>query len=217
MSSTATSSPLGTTSADPSSSSPFIPSPSTSAGNNPGGSSSSLYLFTFLATVFLLLCISSSIILRAFVVRRRFRRRIEAALAAGVTLTPSQHAVVRDFGEKPRLFELEVGPTRGEKACWDCIQPVSVQMVGMHRKLTRQHPLPSAQHPYPSLFSRLLHRQASYEPHPEEQPLTEESLQVSVLIAMPGDETSAGEVPDVAMGVTQAPVNGHPPATPKES
>lgn len=83
--------------------------------------------------MFLLLCISSSIILRAFVVRRRFRRRIEAALAAGVTLTPSQRAVVRDFGEKPCLFELEVGPTRGEKAGWDCIQVRPDVLVALRR------------------------------------------------------------------------------------
>ena len=68
--------------------------------------------FTFLATLFLLLFVSSAIILRSFVLRRRFRRRIEEAILAGVV---APHHVGRmsrrrAIGEKPKLWEARVSP-----------------------------------------------------------------------------------------------------------
>ncbi|KAI0822282.1 hypothetical protein BC628DRAFT_1459064 [Trametes gibbosa] len=83
-----------------------------------GPPSSSLYLFTFLATLFLLLAISSAIIMRGIFLRRRFRRRIEEAIAAGVLLSPSDEGP-GGFGrsgggrrklKRPVLFDVSVLP-----------------------------------------------------------------------------------------------------------
>jgi len=106
------------------------PSPTQSGNNNNnngGGPSSSLYLFTFLATLFLLLFVSSAIILRSFVLRRRFRRRIEEAILAGV-IAPHQIGRTtrrRAIGEKPKLWEARVFPASDDG--WDAIIPVSAQ------------------------------------------------------------------------------------------
>lgn len=55
-------------------------------------------------------CISS-IIIRSFVLRRRFRRRVEAAIAAGVLLPEQVEALRRRgpaIGEKPKLWEVYI-------------------------------------------------------------------------------------------------------------
>ncbi|KAI9443200.1 hypothetical protein H4582DRAFT_1169189 [Lactarius indigo] len=121
MSSTTT-----TESASPSTS-PTGPQPGSPPpqNNNGGGPSSSLYLFTFLATLFLLLFVSSAIILRSFILRRRFRQRIEEAILAGV-IVPNQTGRVsrrRPLGEKPKLWETRVFPADDDR--WDSIVPVS--------------------------------------------------------------------------------------------
>ncbi|PIL22543.1 hypothetical protein GSI_15232 [Ganoderma sinense ZZ0214-1] len=79
-----------------------------------GPPSSSLYLFTFLATLFLLLAISSAIIMRGIFLRRRFRRRLEEALAAGAVLSGDDGP--GGFGgrshrrkvQRPTLYDLSV-------------------------------------------------------------------------------------------------------------
>ena len=70
------------------------------------------YRFTFLATLFLLLFVSSAIILPSFVLRRRFRRRIEEVILAGVI---APHHIGRTtrrraIGEKPKLWVARVFP-----------------------------------------------------------------------------------------------------------
>ncbi|KAI9465509.1 hypothetical protein BJY52DRAFT_1244404 [Lactarius psammicola] len=83
------------------------------------------FWFTFLATLFLLLFVSSAIILRSFILRRRFRQRIEEAILAGV-IVPNQTGRVsrrRALGEKPKLWETRVFPADGDR--WDSIVPVS--------------------------------------------------------------------------------------------
>jgi hypothetical protein len=77
--------------------------------------------FTFLATLFLLLFVSSAIILRSFILRRRFRRRIEEAILAGVIPPPQTGRVNRRrvIGEKPKLWEARVCPASGDR--WDTI------------------------------------------------------------------------------------------------
>lgn len=72
--------------------------------------------FTFLATLFLLLFVSCAIILRSFILRRRFRQRVEAAILAGV-LHPS-HGIylgsLHNFGEKPKMWDTWVAGTGGK-------------------------------------------------------------------------------------------------------
>jgi hypothetical protein len=77
--------------------------------------------FTFLATLFLLLFVSSAIILRSFILRRRFRRRIEEAILAGVIPPPHTARVSRRraIGEKPKLWEARVYPAADDR--WDAI------------------------------------------------------------------------------------------------
>ncbi|KAI0917154.1 hypothetical protein AcW1_007575 [Taiwanofungus camphoratus] len=90
--------------------------------------SSSSPRFTFLATLFLLLFVSSAIVLRSFIVRRRFRRQIEEAIAAGVLL-PSQGGPGsrRKLGEKPRLWDAVLVPSVDEK--WENIMPVAAKFT----------------------------------------------------------------------------------------
>ena len=78
--------------------------------------------FTFLATLFLLLFVSSAIILRSFILRRRFRQRIEEAILAGVIVpTPTGRVSRRRaaLGEKPKLWETCVLPADDDR--WDSI------------------------------------------------------------------------------------------------
>ncbi|EGN97997.1 hypothetical protein SERLA73DRAFT_182816 [Serpula lacrymans var. lacrymans S7.3] len=113
------------------------PTPSSSSSSNtdsgqPGTTSSTLYLFTFLATLFVLLLISSAIILRSFVLRRRFRRRVEEAIAAGIYIDVAPRAAAgsrtfRVLGEKPKFYETWITPTNNQK--WDGLMPISAQIA----------------------------------------------------------------------------------------
>jgi len=61
---------------------------------------------TFLATLFLLLFLSCAIILRSFILRRRYQRRLEEAMAAGLVLTPRTPGSRQTrFGVKPKIFD----------------------------------------------------------------------------------------------------------------
>lgn len=61
---------------------------------------------TFLATLFLLLFVSCAIVLRSYILRRRFQRHLDEAMAAGILLAPrSQGSRRRRFGSKPKLFD----------------------------------------------------------------------------------------------------------------
>lgn len=72
--------------------------------------------FTFLATLLLLLFVSGAIVLRSFIVRRRFRRRIEEALAAGVLLTPPfEPSFPQRRLEKPILWDAALTPASDEE------------------------------------------------------------------------------------------------------
>ncbi|KAI0086512.1 hypothetical protein BDY19DRAFT_908200 [Irpex rosettiformis] len=115
--------------------------PSSSAtdnGNGGGGGgappSSTLYLLTFLATLFVLLFVSCAIVLRSFLIRRRYRLHIEQQIAAGIlppdALDPRPK---RDFGEKPKLWDVYVDPEdkKGllEYEGWEDILPMSTQIA----------------------------------------------------------------------------------------
>ena len=77
--------------------------------------------FTFLATLLLLLAVSCAIVIRSLVLRRRFRRRVQEALANGVILPSPPGGLAgammfgnsrprRDFGEKPTMWERWLAP-----------------------------------------------------------------------------------------------------------
>ncbi|CAE6438376.1 hypothetical protein ACGC1H_006995 [Rhizoctonia solani] len=132
----------------------IIPSPTNggdNGGNNGnnginggGGVNSTLYLFTFLTTLLLLLAVSCGIVIRSFVLRRRFHRRVEEAIAAGVLL-PGQGdggmgprgqfgAFRRSIGEKPTMWEIWIDPSVGGKypsasSEWSNIQPLAVTKI----------------------------------------------------------------------------------------
>ncbi|EJC97932.1 uncharacterized protein FOMMEDRAFT_149402 [Fomitiporia mediterranea MF3/22] len=113
--------------------------------NNTLAASSSLYLFTFLATLLLLLAISCAIVIRSFIIRRRFHRRVQEALADGSVLPP--HAPGpggfggigggrrRDFGEKPKLWDAHLRPpaplssSLSSELRWENIKPVSARIL----------------------------------------------------------------------------------------
>lgn len=76
--------------------------------------------FTFLATLLLLLAVSCAIVARSVIIRRRFRRRVAEALAAGIVLPPEPGPFggirrQRDFGEKPKLWDAWIVPDPGEE------------------------------------------------------------------------------------------------------
>ncbi|KAG8898797.1 hypothetical protein FRC01_010759, partial [Tulasnella sp. 417] len=123
--------------------------PSTGGGNN------MLYLFTFLTTLLLLLGVSCAIIARSVMHRRRYRRRVEEALARGLPLPPdlvqeTQEAEANlqlvltgrtrrrkrrpPLGPKPVLWEVSLDDDKGRDD-WVGILPVSTTVV---------HPLPDA-------------------------------------------------------------------------
>ncbi|KAI0648062.1 hypothetical protein C8Q79DRAFT_925069 [Trametes meyenii] len=98
------------------------------------------FRFTFLATLFLLLAISSAIIMRGIFLRRRFRRRLEEAIAAGVLLSPNDDGsggFGRSAGRKklkrPTLFDVSVLPPFFSTASpkdgrWERVMPVSANV-----------------------------------------------------------------------------------------
>ncbi|KAF9013502.1 hypothetical protein BDQ17DRAFT_608351 [Cyathus striatus] len=109
------------------------PTPSQSdAPTSYSNTSSNLYLVTFLATLFLLLFVSCAIVLRSFILRRRYQRRLEEALAAGIILTPrSPGSKKKRFGAKPKLFDAYLSDG-GEK--WEDIMPLAAQPVTSKRR-----------------------------------------------------------------------------------
>ncbi|TFK52541.1 hypothetical protein OE88DRAFT_1734515 [Heliocybe sulcata] len=96
--------------------------------------SSSLYLFTFLATLFLLLFVSCAIVLRSFILRRRFRRSMEEAIAAGIIFpgpqTPGYRK--RNFGEKPVMWDVSVTSSGWT---WGAMKPVSATTLSDQAQL----------------------------------------------------------------------------------
>lgn len=206
-----------TESASPTTSTPFFtnsPTASSSGGGGGiGGQSTPLYLFTFLATLFVLLFVSSAIVLRSFFLRRRFRRRIEEAIAAGVILPPASPTTPgtftgrllarRDFGEKPKLWDADARSAVGDE--WEDIKPIAARVPPKPSPLSytsnqpKKHNLSASQIlnslvPPMSPFRRTPRAiPASKTPNepspslePPRDPLADVSdIQVSVLVAMP--------------------------------
>ncbi|THH16985.1 hypothetical protein EW146_g3749 [Bondarzewia mesenterica] len=148
MSSNSSPTPTSSSSSFPSlfSDNPSQPT-NTSQPQGGGGTSSSLYLFTFLATLFLLLFVSCAIVLRSFILRRRFQRRVEEAILAGLMppQAPGQMGRKRDFGEKPRMWNAWISPLTNDR--WENIMPVSVLPVSFKpssRPLTKSTTSPGS-------------------------------------------------------------------------
>lgn len=86
---------------------------------------------TFLATLFLLLFVSCAIVLRSYVLRRRFQRRLDEAMAAGILLAPrAQGSRKRRFGTKPKFFDAWIAEG-GET--WDGMMVCSVLLPSSNR------------------------------------------------------------------------------------
>ncbi|KAG2153054.1 uncharacterized protein EDB93DRAFT_1136325 [Suillus bovinus] len=172
-------------------------SQSSTAGDTdqpPSDTSTTLYLFTFLATLFVLLLISASIIFRSFLIRRRFRRRVEDALAQGVyiDLQPSVLGLTsRYIGEKPSVHEAWVKQDAlQEKSQWQAIMPVTALLT--HRvEPTADSRLPHecSQQQRPSFLARFKRHTTSPDSHPatilQHSPSSDDSVSVCVLITMP--------------------------------
>ncbi|KAK8861628.1 hypothetical protein IAR55_002451 [Kwoniella newhampshirensis] len=107
-------------------------------GNAPSGGSTTLYLFTFLITILVLGLISAGLIIRAYIMRRRFHRRVEEAIRNGEALPPDAAAALgmgtprrggrgkkeRPVGLMPTLWEGEMYRD-GEK--WDVYHDEDVE------------------------------------------------------------------------------------------
>ncbi|KAF5311669.1 hypothetical protein D9611_009406 [Ephemerocybe angulata] len=122
--------------------------PADSEGHSKGASSN-LYLVTFLATLFLLLFVSCAIVLRSYLLRRRYQRQIEHALAHGIVLAPrTPGSRKKRFGTRPHLYESWIAPlhvsgvsggaslgkelTHGGR--WSDMLPLTVQTVIVKRR-----------------------------------------------------------------------------------
>ncbi|WVR03758.1 hypothetical protein IAU60_000753 [Kwoniella sp. DSM 27419] len=90
------------------------------ANGSPSNGSTTLYLFTFLITILVLGVISSGLLIRAYVLRRRFHRRVEAAIRSGQPLPPDAAAALgltpRRRGKKEKKHGLM--PTMWESEMW---------------------------------------------------------------------------------------------------
>ncbi|PCH40078.1 hypothetical protein WOLCODRAFT_162076 [Wolfiporia cocos MD-104 SS10] len=178
---------------------------------------SSLYLFTFLATLFLLLFVSGAIVLRSFILRRRFRRRIEEAIAAGVVLAPQNAGSSRSYRklEKPELWDALLAPAADD--AWRSIMPVAAKTSflpspgagsGSPDPASTASPLQSATTPSRSLLRPFVRRRTtappsqpltpvptSPQPQSESVPMdlmaTSSAVQVTVLIQMPNPHRPA--------------------------
>lgn len=89
--------------------------------------------FTFLATLLLLLAVSLTIVLRSLIIRRRFQRRVQDALAQGIVLSPTPGSGgSRRFGlgEKPRTWDAWLTPLpKDEPPQWQSLVPVSARIL----------------------------------------------------------------------------------------
>ncbi|KAI0029164.1 hypothetical protein K488DRAFT_89002 [Vararia minispora EC-137] len=230
--STTSASPTPTTSPDV----PFTPQPNPGQGN---GTSSSLYLFTFLATLLLLLCVSSAIILRSFILRRRFRRRVEQAILSGAynptdftNFSDRSARRRRDFGARPAMHDIYAAAALPATA-WKEVYPVAaVPLPPDPEKASdaqSESPAPSPEPPRrPGVLARL-NPFARRTPLPDEAlddppasvpaPPSPDAMQVTLLIAMPDLRRHAKSVlgadedeplPEMVLGTAAVPFRDRP-------
>jgi hypothetical protein len=78
---------------------------------DPHSSQSTLYLFTFLIVLVILAVISAGLLFRAYFIKRRFRRRIQEAIANGQALPPDALAGLGMLRTtRPTKEEKKLGP-----------------------------------------------------------------------------------------------------------
>ncbi|KAJ6559237.1 hypothetical protein DFH09DRAFT_1364989, partial [Mycena vulgaris] len=177
----------------------ITPVPSQSVSPTPTASStnSNLYLFTFLATLILLLVVSCSIIFRAHIVRRRYRHHVDRAMAQGLILAPPEQGSLKlQFGAEPKLFDVWLTDRKSplSDSSWAAITPISALPV----------PAPDGDH-----FSKWASSVSSKSALTIPSDVHPESLQVSVLVAMPhapvpDNDQLPQPLPEVALGFTHS-------------
>jgi hypothetical protein len=72
--------------------------------------SSTVYIFTFLIVLVILAVVSAALLFRAYYLKRRFRRRIQTAIANGQALPPDALAGLGVIRPSARKGEKDVGP-----------------------------------------------------------------------------------------------------------
>ncbi|KIP05385.1 hypothetical protein PHLGIDRAFT_119900 [Phlebiopsis gigantea 11061_1 CR5-6] len=205
-----------------------VSSSSTSDSGGGGGfspPSSTLYLLTFLATLFVLLFVSCAIVLRSFVLRRRFRQQIEEQIAAGL-LPPDAlwNSRRRDFGEKPKLYDVGVFPS-SQVESWTSMSPISAKVLSNTTASSSDiSSETSSISPSPTRLSRLAGLLRRPRPPIESLPDEDEpesvallnggNVQLAVLLAMPSARKIHDGVPDVVIGVSQIPLRADGAYTP---
>ncbi|KAI0801868.1 hypothetical protein BC629DRAFT_147033 [Irpex lacteus] len=214
---------------------------SSDTGNNGGNTgnfnppSSTLYLLTFLATLFVLLFVSCAIVLRSFLIRRRYRLHIEQQIAAGIlpadALDPRQK---RDIGEKPKLWDVYVGP-EDEKGLleyegWEDVLPMTARIAhdptshanegkstGPSHDSTQSSPHTILHPPRYYNIARLFRRpRPRVSPETSSSPAIEETgppeirndqdIQVAVMVAMPHQSHRHESIPEILIGMSTVPV-----------
>ncbi|KAK4685836.1 hypothetical protein P7C73_g4295, partial [Tremellales sp. Uapishka_1] len=195
--------------ASPSSSSTSTsPDSSSSSYNLPsGGVSSSIYLFTFLITILVLGIITVGLVLRAFLIRRRFQRRVQEALARGETLPEAETYRIFGIGSPTTLRPVPKEAMLGPKPfIWESEMYRDDEDVEDYNPLTVFRSTQSSP-------SRGQH------PHADSAPAAGDEVSVGVIIALPSEggedswimqegEEEEKEVPDLCFGVMECRVDG---------
>ncbi|KAJ7254416.1 hypothetical protein B0H12DRAFT_1115481 [Mycena haematopus] len=172
-----------------SSATPGTPSPSSSSTSTIKDPNSNLYLFTFLAALIILLVVSSAIISRTCYVRLRYRRNLQRATAQGLVLAPPDQGL--KYVSPPKLYDVWL-TDKHPSPSWANIIPISVQ------------PVPASADADLYLDKSANQSKSSL----ASSTSSTETLQVSVLVAMPYSAAPAGEdedyLPEVVLGFAQA-------------
>ncbi|KZV80821.1 hypothetical protein EXIGLDRAFT_732272 [Exidia glandulosa HHB12029] len=204
---------------------PYTPTTTADSSQQQGGDSrdprstyaASLYLFVFLATLLLLLALSVGVLVRSFLMRRRFRRRVEEAIAQGLLQRPGSGGVGGRNWTKPVLHEVKL-ETHDEKTAllggWADIQPLNATILSSTAtpsgaaSITDAASSPSLTRLWgESRFPLSVERQQSVDDHEAEyeskaaagQGGDARRMQLAVLVTMPG----AGGSGEIALGVAR--------------
>ncbi|KAI0345792.1 hypothetical protein BDW22DRAFT_1353386 [Trametopsis cervina] len=206
--------------------SPSSTATNTAAPSNPGSApSSTLYLLTFLATLFVLLTVSCAIVLRSFLIRRRFRLQIQQQIALGL-LPPEALGPKRNFGEKPKLWDVHLGShdenDMEEYEGWEDVIPVAARIAHdptLPSAETKDTP-PTTDPPHAEESSHFMFRRHHRRPsvhsdapsiaNATSEDLTEgQDVQVAVMVTMPSQRhRNKDDLPEVLIGLSTVPIKG---------